>query len=126
MARILVIDDDDLVRRTLRGILERADHSVTEAADGVDGLAQATRSRPDLILTDILMPNQDGIEFIMALRQADPKVRIIAMSGGGSFLPDQLLVMAKELGADECLAKPFARAALLSKVQTCLTPTARI
>jgi len=120
MARILVIDDDELVRQTVRGILERAGHGVDEATDGSEGLLRATQLRPDLILTDILMPNQDGIEFILKLRKADPKAKIIAMSGGGSLQPVQLLVMAKELGADECLSKPFARAALLSKVELCL------
>jgi CheY-like chemotaxis protein len=125
MARILVIDDDELVRLTVRGILERAGHAVEEARDGSEGLVRATELRPDLILTDILMPNQDGIEFILKLRQADPKAKIIAMSGGGSLQPVQLLVMAKELGADECLPKPFARAALLAKVELCLGFIAR-
>ena len=125
MARILLIDDDDLVRQTVRGILERAGHKVTEATDGAEGLQQATAQRPDLILTDILMPNEDGIEFILKLRKADAKAKIIAMSGGGSVQPVQLLAMARELGADDCLSKPFARAALLAKIESCLGSSAR-
>lgn len=120
MARILIVDDDELVRKTVREILERADYEVEEAHDGEAGLKQAVLSKPDLIVTDILMPNQDGIELILQLRRVRPEAKILAMSGGGKFDNDRLLTMAKVLGADECLAKPFGKASLLDKVAACL------
>ena len=120
MARILIIDDDPLVRQTVRTMLEKAPHEVDEAADGGAGLERVRQFRPDLALTDILMPYQDGIEFIIQLRRIDPDVKVLAMSGGGRFEPGQLLLVAKALGADDYIAKPFTKHALLTKVSACL------
>ena len=120
MVRILVIDDDPLVRQTMRYMLEGARYVVDEACDGASALESVRNRRPDLALTDILMPDQDGIEFIIQLRKADPDIKIIAMSGGGSYAPDQLLAVAKALGADDYIAKPFAKAELLTKITACL------
>src|SRR5215471_13095472 len=82
MARILVIDDDSLVRATARAILESAGHAVTSAADGNLGLNQCIKEPFDLVLCDIFMPNKDGIETIRQLRRSCPGLPIIAMSGG--------------------------------------------
>jgi CheY-like chemotaxis protein len=120
MASILVVDDDELARRAVRSILECAEHHVEEAGDGASGLAVALRAKPDLVLSDILMPRQDGIELILQLRQAYPECRIIAISGGGKFDPGMLLDVARALGANDYLAKPFGKAALLAKVEASL------
>ena len=120
MARILLIDDDALVRQTIRGMLQTAGHEVEEAADGGQGVERALAWQPDLALTDILMPNQDGIEFIIQIRRHCPTLRILAMSGGGQFEPGQLLLVAKALGADEYIAKPFSKQTLLTKISACL------
>jgi CheY-like chemotaxis protein len=107
MARILVIDDDASVRMVVREMLNRAGHKVAEAADGQLGVARYHMLRPDLVLTDIIMPNQEGIETIMQLRRLDPPARIIAMSGGGRTGNTDFLAMAKKLGAAGTIAKPF-------------------
>ena len=106
--KILVIDDERSVRRMVAKMLAADGHEVIAAADGVEGLAVFRRERPAVVVTDIIMPNQEGMETIMALRHEDPRVRIIAMSGSGT--PDgelNYLRMAKLLGADASLEKPF-------------------
>jgi len=83
MARILLIDDDAPVRRTLRKMLERQGYEVEEAPDGKAGLTLYQENPADLIITDLIMPEMEGIETIMELRRRFPDVKIIAMSGGG-------------------------------------------
>jgi CheY-like chemotaxis protein len=107
MARILVIDDDASVRMVVRHMLNRAGHKVAEAPDGQVGVSLYETLRPDLVLTDIIMPNQEGIETILQLRRLDPLVRIIAMSGGGRTGNKDFLAMAEKLGASGVIAKPF-------------------
>ena len=118
MARILVIDDEQMLRRTLRALLERAGHAVVEAEDGVEGMAQFKAQRPDLVLTDIIMPNREGVETIGEMRRQAPELPIIAMSGGGSRGGDLFLTLAERLGAT--LAKPIRQAELLAAVDRCL------
>jgi len=130
MARILVIDDDSLVRATVRAILESARHAVTSAADGDLGLNQCIREPFDLVLCDIFMPNKDGIETIRHLRRSCPTLPIIAMSGGPTIasLAGQmdLLAVAQDLGATKTIAKPFTRQRLLTLVDECLNqPSSR-
>lgn len=120
MARILVIDDDPLVRTTLRKVLERAGHQVAEAADGAKGLDQYRAQRADVVVTDIIMPDKEGIATIMDLRRFDPAVKIIAMSGGGRTATFDFLRIAKEFGAAKTLQKPFANEALLAAIQECI------
>ena len=120
MGRILVVDDNELVRATTRTILESAGHHVEDAADGDAALRRFAGAKPDLILTDIVMPNKEGIGLIIELRRLGYHGRIIAMSGGGKIGPSDLLVMARKLGADDVLAKPFHRADLLARVSACL------
>ena len=116
MARILVIDDDDDVRRTLVRMLETAGHEVHEAADGDSGIALCDKVLPHLVITDILMPEKEGIETIMVLKRAHPDMRILAISGGGRSGAMDFLDMARALGADEAMQKPFRRAELLAAV----------
>lgn len=114
MARIVLIDDDEDVRRTLVRMLEVAGHEVHEATDGDSGLELCTRVDPQLVITDILMPEKEGIETIMTLKRDHPALKIIAISGGGrSGGGMDFLDMARSLGADEVLQKPFRRAELL-------------
>lgn len=120
MTKILVIDDNDLVRTSTRTILESEGYQVVEAGDGDAGIAKANSSAPDLILTDIVMPNKEGIEMIRDLRSRGYDGPIIAMSGGGRLDASEVLVLAGKLGADACIAKPFKKADLLAKVKACL------
>lgn len=107
MARILVIDDDASVRMVVRAMLNRAGHKVAEAPDGQIGVAHYQALSPDLVLTDIIMPNQEGIETIIQLRRLEPPARIIAMSGGSRIGNADFLSMAAKLGAASVIAKPF-------------------
>jgi DNA-binding response OmpR family regulator len=116
MASILVLDDDPHVLDAMTAMLEGAGHSVRAAADGRAGLQSFQASRPDLVVTDIIMPHREGIETIRAIRAADALVPIIAISGGGRFRSVDFLTLAMQLGADAALAKPFAAAELLGTI----------
>ena len=120
MARLLIVEDDRLLRETISHTLEAAGHEVRAAPDGVQAL-KLYRQRPaDLIVTDIIMPNQDGIETIRALRRLDPAVPIIAISGAVAAF--DVLGAAAKLGATRTLRKPIRRAALLAAVEDSLKP----
>lgn len=117
MARVLVIDDDRLVRGMMRRALKTAGHEVMEAENGYAGLALFARAPADLVVTDILMPDKEGIATIRELRQQDRRVRILAVSGGGTHMVcEKLLGFASELGANDVLAKPFRGTELIAKV----------
>ncbi len=120
MARILVIDDEDELRTMLRQMLEHAGHEVSEAVNGAVGIEIYERDKPDLIITDIIMPEKEGVETIIALRRANPELPIIAISGGGRLDATDFLSMAKKLGARHTLTKPFRRDQLLEAVGECL------
>ena len=119
MAKILVIDDDSRMRRLVARILERENHEVIEAANGKKGIDQFAAHRPDIVITDLLMPEQEGIETIRELRRVAPSLRIVAMSGGGGATGNDMMFlgMAKALGADAVLAKPFRADELIRAVQ---------
>jgi CheY-like chemotaxis protein len=119
MAHILVIDDDAAIRAAISFTLGSAGHTVSLAADGRHALA-LLRARPvDLVLTDLVMPEQDGIETIMALRHVFPALPVIAMSGA---LPNAglYLEIAASLGVRQTLAKPFAPDGLLRAIDQIL------
>src|SRR5258708_9058818 len=99
MAKILVIDDDAIVRRTLAAVLEDGGHDVVCADDGLRGMDAFRIQQPDLVVTDIIMPEQEGIQTITEMRKERPDARIIAMSGGGRIVNTGFLKMAKDLGA---------------------------
>lgn len=116
MARILVIDDDAHIRETVRRILEARGHSVHVVEDGADGIDSIAENAPDLVITDVFMPGQDGIEVLLELRKAFPKLKVIVMSGGDSTGLLNLLDDAELLGASATLPKPFQPEELLSAV----------
>jgi CheY-like chemotaxis protein len=123
--KVLVIDDDAMSRQAIQAILEDDGYSVTCAEDGRRGLAAFRRGRPDVVVTDILMPDKEGIETILELRTLWPHGSIIAISGGGRIAKSDFLDMAKRCGADAVLAKPFEPDALLSLVRSsCPQPSA--
>ena len=117
MARILIIDDDVKFLKMFRQILERAGHEVMEASDGRLGAKIFRQERPELIITDIFMPEQEGIETIIELKREFPMVKIIAMSGGGRKGNLDILTMAETLGADRSLSKPFERQEMLDAIE---------
>lgn len=122
MARILVIDDDAMVRETIRDILESQGYSVEEAENGRTGLAKMRKNRADLVVTDIIMPEMEGIEAMLAVREEFPGVKVIAISGGGRTANYDFLEVAGKLGANKTLQKPFTRDELLRAVRACLDP----
>jgi DNA-binding response OmpR family regulator len=119
-ARILIVDDDDSVRVVLRQALVRAGYEVIEAADGNEAVRLFKDAPAKLVITDILMPEKDGIETIREFRRTNPGVKIIAISGGGRIDPKMCLLMAKMVGADRVLPKPFQSQTLIAVVQELL------
>jgi two-component system, chemotaxis family, chemotaxis protein CheY len=116
VAFVLIIDDDSSIRRVLRGALERAGHRVDEARNGAEGM-QCYRSAPaDLVITDLFMPDQDGIETIQELRDEFPDARILAISGGAVGTTTGTLTDAMLFGANATLAKPFTMQQLTNTV----------
>jgi CheY-like chemotaxis protein len=108
MALILLIDDNNQVRATLRLMLESLGHEVEEAEDGQRGLEVFQQHPAPLVFCDLFMPNMEGLETIRKLRKLAPGVKIVAMSGGiGDFGKPDFLRMARSLGADATLPKPF-------------------
>jgi len=115
--KILVIDDDPLVRRTVEKIVQRAGHEVHVAGDGRRGMALFRQQRPDLVITDVIMPEQEGLGTIMMIRREQPDAKIIVISGGGRMGNLNVLEAAEQLGADRVVAKPFDPTALLDLVR---------
>jgi CheY-like chemotaxis protein len=124
MAKILVVDDDDMVRDTIIRILKRKGYEVVAAVDGYRGVSLFEKELPDLVITDIIMPEKEGIETIRDIRALSPDTKIIAISGGARLRNLDFLRFAVKFGATEVLAKPFDAADLLSSVARCLAPAA--
>ncbi len=114
MATILVIDDEEQVRSLLRKALTGAGYDVQEASNGREGLDQYRQSPADLVITDILMPDEDGLEATLEMTREFPEARIIAMTGGSG--DRNFLDVAKLFGARRTLTKPFELAKLLGAV----------
>ena len=113
--RALIIEDDPELRRILKMTLEAADIETLAATDGKYGVDLIKDTRPDFIVTDILMPEMDGLEVIQAVRAGHKDVKIIAISGGGWRQPGpHVLGVAEAFGADAILFKPFSRQELLA------------
>jgi CheY-like chemotaxis protein len=120
MPRILVIDDEPLIRETVVTLLTREGFSVEEASDGAAGIAMFHKNPPDVVITDVFMPNRDGIEVVRELKRSYPHTKIIAMTGGGQTRMLEIGSAAKLLGADHILHKPFERESLLIAVNAAL------
>lgn len=119
MATILVIDDNDAMRRLILRVLRPRGHTLLEAENGNQGLTLLADHRPDLVITDILMPDKEGIETIREALQRAPGIKIIAISGGGT---QNLMYLdaARSFGAQATLAKPFRPEELLTTVDRVL------
>jgi DNA-binding NtrC family response regulator len=122
---ILIIDDDAAVSRTLSLILTRAGYQVSTVTSGRKGLEMLTNGGFGLVLTDIIMPELDGIEAIRRIRADHPGLRIIAMSGGGQIDKADFLHMAEALGADRVVEKPVRSERLLELVKSVMEKPAR-
>ncbi|NQV22401.1 MAG: response regulator [Rhodospirillales bacterium] len=118
--RVLVIDDEILVRSMVLDILDEAGFDVIEAANGREGLDLFAGNPTDVVITDILMPEMEGLETIAALRKLSPDVKIIAISGGGSAKYMEFLKISESLGAMRTLAKPLDADHLVQEVNTLL------
>lgn len=121
MARILLIEDDDSLRKMLRLTLTKMGHAVAEARNGKEGMALHQSAPADLVLTDLIMPEMEGLETIMKLRRTQPELKIIAMSGGGRGNAISYLQIAKRMGAARVLEKPFTEKDLAAAIQGTLT-----
>ena len=119
-AEVLIIDDDVAILHSLTVLLQTNDIPIAIARDGLEGLALFRKLSPKVVLTDILMPEQDGIGVIMAMRRERPDVKIIAMSGGGRIGKSDFLTVAKKLGADAVIAKPFDVDELIGLIRRCI------
>jgi CheY-like chemotaxis protein len=125
MASILLIDDDDQVRLFLQTLLESEGHSVRQACNGAEGVRRFTESPPDLVLCDVFMPEQDGLETLRTLRGRHPGVKIITISGGSEMMPEMdFLRLAKGLGAARVLPKPLRPKAVMEAVRDVLQSAA--
>jgi CheY-like chemotaxis protein len=114
--KILLIDDEKLVRVTLTRILARASYTIVEATNGEEGITEVARSHPDLVICDILMPTKEGIETIRDLRRSHPDLPIVAISGGGRLGSCDFLRHAEQFGARATLRKPFSPEEVLGAV----------
>jgi len=121
MAKILIIEDDNSFRNVLVQMLEKAGFEVFQAENGNQAIKHCESENPDLVLTDIIMPDKEGLETIQELLSICPALKIIAMSGGGRFGPNSYLPLAQKLGAKKTLQKPFMREELLNAITEVLS-----
>jgi CheY-like chemotaxis protein len=125
MIRILLVDDDDMSRGAIHKMLERAGYAVESTSDGDEVIRMYGRQAADLVITDLIMPDKDGLEIIQDLRKLNPKVRILAISGGGRVDANEYLTVARKFGAVEVLSKPFTKDELRKAVDAALGTTAQ-
>lgn len=117
MACILIVDDDQCVRTAVKKMLRNEPYEIIEAANGREAVKLFNHTKIDLMITDLVMPEKEGIETILEIRQGFPDVKIIAISGGGKCGMDLYLSMAKDLGANDVLSKPFQIGDFLKSVK---------
>ncbi len=116
MAKILIIEDDAEILALIQRLLEKEGYDVQVAKNGVEGIEAFRAGSPDVVITDLLMPHQDGIETIREIRDIDAETKILAISGGGPYSPKTYLKRARGAGAQETLAKPFVPSDLINAV----------
>ena len=122
MGKILIADDDGEVRVTLQKLFQMDGHEVELARDGLEAMRMLDDGRYDLMVTDIVMPNREGLESIMETRRKHPEVRLIAISGGGRERTESYLRMAETFGAEAVFRKPFSPREMLETVSQLLAP----
>lgn len=115
-ARILLIEDDYHLRQVLKIMLEKEGMTVAEAGDGKEGIKRFKEDGFDLVITDIIMPEKEGIETIFELKKLEPDLKIIAISGGGKISAHEYLGMASNFGVNKVLSKPFKKDDFISSV----------
>ena len=120
MIRILLVDDDDMSRGAIHKMLERAGYAVESTSDGDEVIRMYGQQAADLVITDLIMPDKDGLEIIQDLRKLNPTVRILAISGGGRVDANEYLAVARKFGAVEILSKPFTKDELRRAVDAAL------
>jgi CheY-like chemotaxis protein len=113
---ILLVDDDDQFRDVIQMMLERQGHTVVIARNGNEAVKRFREQPPHLVITDLIMPDKEGLETIHDLRRITPGVKIIAMSGGGRATPMNYLKIAEGIGAAASLAKPFTNQQLTDAI----------
>ena len=117
MKKVLIVDDEALIREGLELALRNEGYGVEVAGNGEEALQVLEHFRPDVIVTDIIMPEKDGIELVLNIRKIDKSIRIIAISGGGRISANDHLKMASQLGANSILAKPFSISDLIAEIE---------
>lgn len=120
MAKILVIDDEPSILLMIKKMVEKAGHEADLALNGNEGIEKIEKNKPDLVITDIIMPQMEGLETILELRKKYPKLKIITISGGGRVGPEGYLSSAKLLGADRIFQKPLVQKDFMEAVTTLL------
>lgn len=116
--KVLVIEDDEAVQKFICKILVSAGHAVAVAGNGEEGLAEIKKNNDfSIVITDLLMPEKEGIETIADIKKLWPHIKILAISGGGVIDPEFYLMNASVLGANLTLKKPFTRPELLSAIE---------
>jgi CheY-like chemotaxis protein len=121
MAGILIVEDDKELREMLKTSLIRRKYTVFEAENGRDAITHFKPAITDLVVTDLIMPEEDGLKVIIKLRELKPSIKIIAISGGGKAGPGSYLNLARALGADAIYSKPFSTNDLIAKIEELLS-----
>jgi len=116
VAKILICEDDELYQQIAEAAFAGGEHNVTFASDGLQALQRLNESTFDLVVTDLMMPDKDGLEVIRAIRESNAKTPILAMTAGLASLKEPLLVAASALGANDVIQKPFRPGALRERV----------
>ncbi len=120
MQRILIIDDDHHILLMVKKMLERAGYEVDLASNGEQGLELFKKIRADLVITDIIMPEKEGLETIREMKRMQSDLKIIAMSGGGKISADNYLETARIFGASMVIEKPFSQNTMVDAVNQLL------
>ncbi|CAK8719321.1 Response regulatory domain-containing protein [Candidatus Electronema halotolerans] len=123
MRKILIIDDDEQILPMLAHAVELAGYAAVTALDGREGQRLLEKQPFDLVITDLIMPEREGMETITYIKKNFPAIKIIAISGGGRIGPETYLPAALELGADDAFAKPFPVEELLTSIRKLLKET---
>ncbi|MEN8157201.1 MAG: response regulator [Bacteroidota bacterium] len=120
MQKILIIDDESNILMMLKKMLEQSGYEIELAANGVEGIEMFKKSRADLVITDIIMPEKEGLETIREMRRIKSDLKIIAMSGGGKVSADSYLEIARIFGASKIISKPFTKQEMVLAVDELL------